>query len=93
MRSGDDPALDYVTGKAAERLMQRLHENILAGWMPKLDSRRPAAGIRLYRRSSLCLRVGDPGWDIYDDPNPAVRLRCELLGKGFPAVAMRSSVW
>ena len=65
---------------------------ILTGWLPRLDTSAPVAGPKRYRRSTLYQRVGDPGWGVYDDTDPAqvaaLRLRYVLLGEGFPAVAM-----
>lgn len=124
--------MDYVTRKAAELLMEELHENtmpaflalghlpdlppspgqviamaeifdcpptpllILTGWLPKLDTSLPVAGPERYRRSILYQRVGDSGWGVYDDTDPAqvaaLRLRFILLGEGFPAVAKGSVV-
>jgi hypothetical protein len=69
---------------------------ILTGWLPRLDTSAPVAGPKRYRRSTLYQRVGDPGWGVYDDTDPAqvaaLRLRFVLLGEGFPAVAMGSDV-
>ena len=124
----DAVGLDYVTEKAAELLLERIHENtmpafaallnlpdlpptpgqviamaeifgcpptpllILTGWLPRLDTASPVAGPKRYRRSTLYQRVGDPGWGVYDETDPAqvaaLRLRYVLLGEGFPAVAM-----
>jgi len=35
---------------------------ILTGWLPKLDTSLPVAGPKRYRRLTLYIRDGDPGW-------------------------------
>jgi|GEM_PF-3581013 len=69
---------------------------ILTGWLPKLDTSLPVAGPKRYRRLTLYIRDGDPGWGVYDDTDPAqvaaLRLRYVPLGEGFPAVAVGSVV-
>jgi len=124
--------MNYVTRKAAELLLEEIHEEtlpalaalaylpdfpatpaqviamadifgcpatpllILTGWLPKLDTSSPVARPKRYRRSPLYQHVSDPGWDVYDDTDPAqvaaLRLRFVLLGEGFLAVAMGSVV-
>jgi len=123
--------MNYVTRKAAELLLEEIHEEtlpalaalaylpdfpatpaqviamadifgcppepllILVGWLPKLDTSAPTVRVMTHRRRPLYIRVGDPGWGVYDATDPAqraaLRLRYVILGEGFPAVAMPNS--
>ena len=60
---------------------------ILTGWLPRLDTSAPVAGPKRYRRSTLYQRVGDPGWGVYDDTDPAqvaaLRLRFVSWARDF----------